>query len=110
MSNNVTEAMNWLADNAEGTKVLEAVADAGDAIRRQIPTKLSNAEFKYVMEKLWAQRGVEGWDKTSRFDVKADAATSPQLRAIAAPTQISAGLRGRGRGFVILASIPQARF
>lgn len=110
MSNNVTKAMAWLADTDEGSKALDAVAQAGEALRKSSPVKLANSELKYIMERLWAQRGIEGWDDKAHFDVQSDVRGEPKLATIKVPNSISAGLKVRGKGFVILAAIPQARF
>lgn len=110
MPNNVTKAMNWLADTPEGGAVLSAIAEAGEAVRAKLPVKLSNGELKYVMEHLWAQRGTEGWSADAHFDVQPSSESTAGLSKIHAPTQIAGALKVRNKGFVILASIPQARF
>lgn len=107
---NVSKALDWLADSEEGSKALKLIADLGDQIRNQMPIELSNAELKYVMERLWAQRAETGWNDEKQFDIQPATESAEQVRAINLPTGLATRLRVRNFGFVIKASIPQARF
>ncbi|MES3153061.1 hypothetical protein [Sphingomonas faeni] len=111
MANNVTTALNWLADTPEGAIALKGVADAGEALRKALPVKLTNDELKYVIERLWAQRATEGWDAKAHFDVQTTGGShSAELSRIKVPTALIADLKIRDLGFVIKAEIPQPRF
>ena len=109
-SNNVQKAMDWLASTPEGAKALGEIAAAGDRLRAELPLTLSNSELKYVMERLWAQRSVEGWDQHARFDVQPVAAGLSGNAEIRRPTDLANVSRVRDYGFMIKAQIKMANF
>jgi len=109
-SNNVQKAMDWLAGTPDGAKALHAVSDAGEALRSQFPVTLSNSELKYVMERLWAQRSVEGWDRHAHFDVQPIAAGSASNAELKLPAELANVSRVRDLGFTIKAAIKMANF
>jgi hypothetical protein len=111
MANNVQTAMDWLADTSEGDQALKALSDAGEALRAKLPVKLTNAELKYLVERLWAQRAVGGWDTKQHFEIQT--VSSDQQLELSRPLAASAltePARVRNFGFIIKASIPQANF
>lgn len=109
-SNNVQKAMDWLASTPEGAKALGAIADAGEALRAQLPVTLSNSELKYVMERLWAQRAVEGWDRHAHFDVQPVATGGVGNADIHLPANLANISRVRDYGFTIKAQIKMSNF
>lgn len=109
-SNNVQKAMDWLAATPEGAKALSTISEAGETLRAQLPMTLSNSELKYVMERLWAQRSVEGWEQRARFDVQPVAAGLSGNAHIKLPTDLANITRVRDFGFMIKAQIKMANF
>lgn len=109
-SNNVQKAMEWLASTPEGAKALAEIAAAGEQLRKDLPMTLSNSELKYVMERLWAQRSVEGWDQKAHFDVQPVAAGTSGHAEIRLPTDLANVSRVRDYGFMIKAQIKMANF
>lgn len=109
-SNNVQKAMDWLAGTPEGAKALGAISDAGEMLRSQLPMTLSNSELKYVMERLWAQRSIEGWDQHAHFDVQPVASRSTSNAEVKLPADLANVSRVRDFGFTIKAAIKMANF
>lgn len=108
--NNVQKAMDWLADTPDGAIALKAVSDAGEQLRSKLPAKLSNAELKYVMSKLWTQRSADGWSQNAHFDIQPIAANAVGVAAAHLPANLNVVNRVRNLGFVIRASIPSPSF
>lgn len=109
-THNVEKAMDWLAETPEGAKALKAVSDAGETLRAQLPVMLSNSELKYVMERLWAQRSVEGWDQHARYNVQPTATGAANIAELRLPAHLANINRVRDYGFAIKASIPKSNF
>lgn len=109
-TNNVQKAMDWLAETPDGASALKAVSDAGEALRAQLPVRLSNAELRYVMERLWAQRSTEGWDQHARYNVQPTVAGATGIAEVKLPANLANVRRVRDYGFAIKASIPKSDF
>lgn len=110
----VQSAMDWLAETPGGDQALKGLADHIEGLRRQIPTDLNNAEMKYVMERLMAQRTVEGWDEkiepaeVSAYALQPFGALFPQQTGMTSaqlPSQLSRTGRILNYGFLIKGSI-----
>ena len=106
----VSKAFDWLAETPEGAAALKEIAGSGEKLRKAIPGGLDNSELKYVLQRLWTQRGLEGWDKEAHFDIQPEAQNEKLAKEIHLPTELNTRLRVRNGGFVIRASIPQALF
>lgn len=110
MANNVSKAFDWIANSKEGNEALDQIHKVGELIREQFPGELNNAELKYLMERLWAQRGLEGWNEEFNFNVQPSSDDKSVLDRIELPDALNNELRIRNRAFVVKASIPQANF
>jgi hypothetical protein len=115
----VQSAMDWLADTPGGDQALQGLSDYIEGMRRQIPTTLNNAELRYVMERLIAQRSLENWDArlepadVSGYAVQPFGALFPQATGLTSaqlPSQFQNNVRVVNYGFIIKAKIQGARF
>jgi hypothetical protein len=115
----VQDAMDWLAETPGGDAALKSLADACENMRATIPTQLNNAELRYVLERLMAQRNLKGWDaklepaEVAGYDLQPIGALFPQATGMT-KAQLTPQLLQTSRvvnyGFVIKADIPASRF
>jgi hypothetical protein len=115
----VQQAMDWLAETPGGEQALKALADHCETLRSRLPTRLNDAEMKYVLERLMSQRTLGGWDKkveaaeVSGFALQQVGALFPQqtgLTRAQLPSQFSRNVRVLNYGWIIKADIPAGRF
>jgi hypothetical protein len=113
---NIQKAMDWLAETPGGDQALKALSDAGEALRAAIPTELNDAELRYILERLMAQRNLGNWTEklepaeVAGYDLQPVGGLFPtatgMTKADLSP-QLMQTARVLNYGFIIKASIPE---
>jgi hypothetical protein len=111
--------MDWLAETPGGDQALKGLADSIETLRREIPTELNNAELRYIVERLVAQRSLDNWEKkvepadVAGFALQPFGALFPQATGIGRaqlPSELNNSVRIVNSGFAIKAKIPAGMF